>query len=274
MSRVLSLLKPVIEKFPVLASVYRQLRDERLFQTAPAVTPWGFKLAGNPLMASGEFEPEETKQVQDLLAEVDILVNIGANIGYYCCHALNMGKEVIAIEPMQDNIKYLCKNIEANGWSCEIYPIALSKETGVLKMYGAGTGASLLKGWAGNSEKQHVLVPCSTSDILLTEKLRNKKALFILDVEGAEYWVLQGSSKILANNPKPIWLIEIAIKEQQPKGVNINPLLTDTFQLMFDAGYEAFTADSNNTPVSITDVLDAQREMPSVLDTTHNFIFR
>lgn len=48
-------------------------------------------------MASGDFEPEETRLIQDLLQEVDTLVNIGANVGYYCCHALSLGKRVIAV---------------------------------------------------------------------------------------------------------------------------------------------------------------------------------
>jgi tRNA G37 N-methylase Trm5 len=91
-------------------------------------TPWGFKLAGNAAMVQGIFEPAETKLVRNILQNVDILVNVGANIGYYCCHALSMGKQVIAFEPIERNLRYLCKNIKNNGWTgAEVYPMALAR---------------------------------------------------------------------------------------------------------------------------------------------------
>jgi FkbM family methyltransferase len=77
-------------------------------------------------MAQGTFEPEETELIRTILKDVDVLINVGANVGYYCCHALSMGKAVVAFEPIQRNLRYLCVNIKTNGWSCEIYPIALS----------------------------------------------------------------------------------------------------------------------------------------------------
>ncbi len=270
---IVAFVKPLVERFPRIAALYRGMREELSFSEQPSPTSWGFKLAGNPLMSSGDFEPEETEIVRNLLSQADVLVNVGANIGYYCCHALSMGKEVIAFEPMQSNIRFLCKNIEANDWSCEIYPIALSKEIGILKMYGGGTGASLLKGWAGSSDN-YTLVPCSTMDTVLSKRLEGKKVLFVVDVEGAEKWVLEGCPEILSIDPKPTWLIEIATTEQQPIGVKVNPLLADTFKLMFDAGYEATTADKFQNKVTIGDVKIAKEGKKTVLDSTHNFIFR
>ncbi len=36
---------------------------------------------GHPAMAAGSFEPEETRLVRELMQQVDILVNVGANVG-------------------------------------------------------------------------------------------------------------------------------------------------------------------------------------------------
>ena len=274
MNKIFAFVKPLIEKFPRLAAIYRMLRDESAFSEEPIKTPWDFKLAGNSLMATGNFEPEETTLIRQLLNEVDVMVNVGANIGYYCCHALSMGKEVIAFEPMCDNIRYLCKNLDINGWACEIYPIALSNKVGILKMYGGGTGASTVKGWAGNSETTFSYAPCSTLDKVLGTRLKGKKVLFIVDVEGAEQWMLEGSESILKNDTKPIWLIEITAVAQQPKGVKINPQLINTFKLMFDAGYTAVTADHSMNSITIKEVKDAQNGEPTILNTIHNFIFR
>ena len=107
--KTISCLKPLVERYPVLAAVYRNYRDQAELMRSPIESPWGFKLGGNDSMARGEFEAQETKVVRDLLQEVDVLVNIGANVGYYCCHALSMGKQVIAFEPMQRNLLFLCQ---------------------------------------------------------------------------------------------------------------------------------------------------------------------
>lgn len=273
MNKVLSLVKPLVEKFPRVSSIYRKMRDELLFLEEPAITPWGFKLAGNPSMASGTFEPEETKLIRELLSGVDVLVNVGANIGYYCCHALSMGKEVIAFEPMQSNIRYLCKNIDANEWSCEIFPLALSNESGILKIFGGGTGASLVRGWAGASENYFTFVPCSTMDRIIGTRLEGKKVLFVIDVEGAEHWVLEGSSKILKNTTSAVWLIEIHSSQQQPNGISVNPRFSDTFKLMFASGYTARTADSLGSNVTLEDLIAVQNGQPTAISSIHNFIF-
>ena len=84
------LVKPLVSRAPRLAAMYRGMRDQLEGMEEPQPTPWGFKLAGNAAMAQGTFEPVETELVRKLLGEVDVLINVGANVGYYCCHALSM----------------------------------------------------------------------------------------------------------------------------------------------------------------------------------------
>jgi hypothetical protein len=127
-SKFISSMRPLLSRFPRIAAMYRNMRDQLDFMEAPVTTPWGFKLAGNVSMAKGTFEPAETELVRSILRDVDIMINVGANIGYYCCHALSMGKTVIAFEPIERNLRYLCKNIKNNGWTgAEVYPMALAR---------------------------------------------------------------------------------------------------------------------------------------------------
>lgn len=265
-------MRPIVDRFPRVAALYRGMRDQLDGMQEPQPTPWGFKLAGNKAMAQGTFEPVETELVRKLLKDVDILVNVGANVGYYCCHALSMGKSVIAFEPMERNHRYLCKNIKANGWeSVEIFPIALSSHIGVLEIYGSDTGASLVKGWAGIPESYMTLVPCSTMDTVLNTRLQGKRALILVDIEGAEKWMLEGAKLMLANDPKPIWLVEVVAKENQPLGVEINPNFAATFQLFFQNGYEAFSADQEMRPITMADVsLFSEGAFKA---NTYNFLF-
>jgi len=269
---IASALRPVIEKYPKLAALYRDIRDQSDFDTDPIESPWGFKLAGNQSMAKGAFEPQETELVRDMLKNVDVLIDVGANVGYYCCHALSMNKKVIAFEPVFRNLRYLCHNIKINGWhDVEIYPIALSNKVDVLEIYGGDTGASILKGWAGVPESYKTLVPASTMDKIIGSRMRGKKVLIVIDIEGAEKWMLEGATMMLSNDPKPVWLIEITTVEHQPSGVNINPNFIETFQLFLKNGYQAFNVNNGLQLLTIDDLYlfaSGKRVLKN-----HNFLF-
>lgn len=270
--RLIALVRPFVDRFPRIANLYRTVRNQIAFMEEPIVTSWGFKLAGSSTMAEGHFEPLETKIVRNILDEVDVLVNVGANIGYYCCHALSKGKSVIAFEPIQQNVRYLCRNIKVNNWTdVEIYPIALYDKTGILELYGGDTGASVIKGWAGIPDSYITLVPSSTMDIVLGPRLQGKKVLIIMDVEGAEKGVLDGATKMLAIDPKPIWMVEIVAHENQADATEMNPNFKSIFQLFFQNGYQAFNIDGDMGPVTMDQVdliVNGSR-----LSTTHNYIF-
>lgn len=271
--KLISVAKPLVDRFPRISAIYRSVRDQLDVMEEPVVTPWGFKLAGNAAMAQGLFEPAETELVRNILKDVDVLVNVGANIGYYCCHALSMGKTVIAFEPIPRNFYYLCKNIKANGWSgAEVYPIALSNNIDILEMYGGNTGASVLKGWAGASERYVTLVPSSTMDLMLGTRIRGKKALILIDVEGAEKQVLDGANIMLTSEPKPIWMVEITSKHNQPNGIDINLNFRSTFQLFFQNGYKANSVDQDMSPLTMKDVDLASKGVLKL--ATYNFLFR
>lgn len=225
-------------------------------------------------MAAGTFEPEETELVRTLLQEADVLVNIGANVGYYCCHALSLGKPVIAVEPIARNLHYLLTNIRNNDWSrqAEVFPVALGGKTDILQMWGGGTGASLIKGWASIPESYVTQVPVLTLDRVLGNAIKGKKALILVDIEGAELMMLEGAAETLKNHPRPTWIMEISATEHQPVGRSMNPNFGKTFEVFFDHGYRSFTPGIKTQEIGKADVDEilAQGAGPG----THNFIFR
>jgi FkbM family methyltransferase len=271
---LIKLVKPIIKRSPKLTMMYRYMRDYRQTVEEPQETRLGFKLAGNKLMKDGSFEPEETRIVSQIVKDVDAVINVGANIGYYCCIALSNEKQVVAFEPMSSNLRYLLLNIKANKWESriEVYPMALADEVGIIKIYGEGTGASLIRGWAGSSEDDFVLVPCSTLDNVLGARFEGKKCLIIVDIEGAEHLMLQGASSIINMNPKPIWMMEISVTEHQPKGIRINPHLLTSFQFFWENGYEALTADKQSRliyPAEVKAIVNGGMDTLGI----HNFLF-
>lgn len=258
----------------MLAMRYRYLRDGWHIYAEPRETALGFKLVGNKQMEEGIFEPDETNIVKQLLPYVDVVINVGANIGYYCCFALSAGKYVVAFEPLFTNAQHLLRNVAANGWdtNIEVYPVALSNTVGAIKIYGRGAMASLIKGWANTPEEYYTLVPCTTMNNVLGERFCNKKRLIIVDIEGAERFMLEGASILLNDKSNSIWFVEISITEHQPKSIKINPHLSSTFHAFWNAGYEARTADRHYRLINPDEI---ENIVLSGIDTirVHNFIF-
>ena len=264
----------VIRLFPRLFMVYRYVVESWHLNEVPQATSQGFKFIGNKSMQEGNFETEETQIVNRIIPNVDIVINVGANIGYYCCIALSHDKDVVAFEPINLNTKYLLRNIKANNWQSkiEVYPMALSNKVGVVDIFGGGTGASLLRGWNNVPDQYVTLVPTTTLDHILSGRFQSKKCFIIVDIEGAELLMLEGASSFIDKDPKPIWMIEIEVSEHQPNGLKINPNLASTFHLFWSKGYEVWTADEQCRMI-YPDEIEAIVENGVDTICAHNFLF-
>lgn len=267
-------LRTIVDRFPFFAKIYRNHRDSRALSMEPVITPFGFKFIGNEMMQRGEFEPEETILVRSIISNYDSFVNIGANIGYYCCLARAANIETFAFEPIPLNIQYLMRNIDSNNWNSkiEVFPLAMASSPGVVDIYGGGTAASLVKGWANTANHYSTLVPSNTIDSVIGSRLSGKKVLVLMDIEGAEFGALQGAIKLLQQEPKPVWIVEICVHEHQPLGIKTNPNLLDTFDLFWSFGYKAHTATNKNRLVDRAEVLRIFEGGDDTLGT-HNFVF-
>lgn len=247
-------------------------------KTTQVTTPLGFKLVSGlhpayQQMREGTFEIEETKIISRLLEHVSVFVDVGANLGYYTCLAAQHGKRVVSFEPQRQNLACLMQNLEINEYQdlVEIFPLALSERPGILTLYGAsGPSASLVKGWAGYSEKHRQQIPVSSMDIVLGKRFENERLFIKIDVEGAEYGVLLGAQAMLERRVKPIWLLEICLDEFHPSGMN--PDYEKIFRLFFDRGYTAYVATNPPSRVSDRDVV-ARIENGSEIGGVFNYIF-
>ena len=108
-------------------------------------------------------------------------------------------------------------------------------------------------------------------DTVLGDRLRDKRALIIVDVEGAERAMLEGATAVLANVPKPIWLVEIVAADHQPDGVEMNPDFVQTFELFSRNGYRALSADKEMRAIPADYVDSVSRNL--VQPHIHNFVF-
>ena len=272
-NKIKTFLKPHIEKVPFLATSYRKMRDGWQIGREPQPTPNGFKLVGNLSMQAGNFEPQETKFFKELAADADVVINAGANIGYYCCHALAMDKHVVAFEPIALNVKYLLKNLKTNGWedNVEIFPIAVTDKAGIVTIYGGGTGASLIPGWAGFSSRQSTMIPASSLDLVLGHRFDGRKVFILIDIEGVEYQLLQGAKNLLVADPKPTWMVEIDISQNMPDHEK-NPTFLTTFELFWSYGYDSYAIGERLIPFGRKQVEDLIANRITL--ESPNFVFK
>lgn len=263
--------KPVDRFAPSVAHLYRSLRDFSVARQARQTT-YGFRLAGEPRIAAGNFERSEVKLFLHLLESHDAVLDIGANIGFYSCLAASRGKHVMSFEPSQRNLQFLRRNLSENGFAnVEIFPVGLAKEPGFRRLYGFSDMASFVTDWAQADRSRCALVPAASLDSILTPRFRGEKLLIKLDVEGFELDVLGGAETTLGLAPKPTWLIEILLRDEVIPG-GINPHFGNVFDIFWNHGYECRRLDSGLPPVNRADV-DSWISNGSVQSATQNFLF-
>lgn len=202
------------------------------------MTPFGFVMNASDGIVSGQFEPEVVSLLESLLRRSDRFVNVGANSGFYCLLARKLGVPVVAFEPVAQTAATLMQNLRANKYDegTVVLPVAAGALPSVSQIYGVGTGASLLRGWANNPESLTQLVSVVRLDDILRQTASDEKLLLLVDVEGYEFEALSGATAVLSIQPKPVLVVEI-VPDGAGKAASQN--IQQTFELMSRSGYVA-----------------------------------
>ena len=197
----------------------RRLTRRHLKRTS-VNTPFGFKFFGPSAMQNGSFEITETNILIKLFSHADLFINVGANFGYYICMARNMGVRSIAIEPIPINQNILKRNLIENNWDQNVilHPFACGNSDENITIYGEGTGASIIKGWAQNPSRLKHVVPMKKLDNILFNEKVTTKSVILIDVEGFEFDVLHGAQNMLGSKDKPVIMLESGLTDHRAEG--------------------------------------------------------
>jgi FkbM family methyltransferase len=131
----------------------------------------------------------------------EILIDIGANIGFYSILSSDRYKQIYSFEPNERNFKVLKKNIENNKLkNIQILNFGLGENEEVL-IGNSNTKGELFQtsGFAINKDNkkgERVLVKRG-DDVL---HFQNNTLTIKIDVEGFEFFVLKGLKNTLLNN--------------------------------------------------------------------------
>lgn len=210
---------------------------------------------------NGSYESELTKYLLNNLQEDSVFVDIGANFGYYTCIAGKKikkasGGKVFAFEANYRAYELLEKNIILN-WldetAVKTFETALSDEEKVMEFssYKYRFGGS---GFRTHEDKDSML---NEVEILMiqTQKLDNcipddQPVDFMkIDVEGAEFNVLKGATRIIRRNRDIRIILEWDRKQLREQGTEIGDLVA----FLKDEEFLAYTLnweDGSTNPVT------------------------
>ena len=163
------------------------------------------------LFIRGIHEPHSTRQFREELKPGMVLLEIGANIGYYTLIAMqHIGKEgsTISLEPSPVNVVSLSENLELNemGGNVKVYPYAAGRKRGRLPLYQlpSGNHSTLIKRDYGKFRPRsvHDVEVLPVDEIVSSERLTID--YFRMDVEGYETEVIEGMVDTLTSPNGPV----------------------------------------------------------------------
>lgn len=179
--------------------------------------------------------------VKNELNEGDVVLDIGANLGYYALIEAgivgNMGK-VYAIEPNPKNFKILKKNIAVNNLPKIIEPLelAISNKKGTSRLFLTKfSNHHTMAKIESNKYVGSINVKTCTIDYLLKKK--RKVDLIRMDIEGYECEAIDGAIKTLSKAKHPIKLIIEIHNRYYNEKRNIKPRLKKLIKLGFTVKY-------------------------------------
>ena len=168
-------------------------------------------------------------------------VDVGANLGFYGAHALELGYRSILIEPEPIHVDYLRRHAEHLG---ELIAVALSDERGSAKFYIANEfnpGASSLVLSEPDLESSEIYTSCVNVDVQRLDQALQAHGVQLgdmdlvkVDVEGHEERTMRGGSGIWQAAHAPIVWCEVRGPGSGRAPSSFEPIC----QMMREHGYQ------------------------------------
>ncbi len=186
------------------------------------------------------YEPFSSAIFRSASLTADVIVDIGAHIGYYSCLAASARSEarIIAIEASPENASVISSNASLNGLNVELHNAAFSNSPGRVKFQ--ITEASDNCGLSGHPNSPTVcqidIVAITGDDLAI---IPNQRIVLKIDVEGHELKALQGIEQVLSEAKDVRILLEFNVKCILLAGESPSAVL----QWIWDHGYKIFALD-------------------------------
>ncbi len=212
----------------------------------------------------GVYGELDTEIVKREIKKGDIVVDIGASIGYFTlifARAVGDDGKVFAFEPRPERFELLKKNVEINGYrNVTLENMAVMKHTGKSDFYYSknektGFKFAVSKEQSVNITEKGTAKTIRLDDYFDKKNLSNKINFIKSDVDGPEFSVLQSADSILKNKSLKIffeWDPEyIKVAGDEPEEV-LNLLYKNNFKIYSpDYKNQKYTEISKNQLLGI-----------------------
>lgn len=151
----------------------------------------------------GVWEPLETELFKKEIKKGDVVLDIGAHIGYYTlifAKLVGGNGQVYAFEPDPENFALLKKNVEINGYkNIVLVQKAVSNKTGKIKLYLCEDRKVDHSIYDPHDSRKSIDIEAIRLDDYFKD-YKGKIDFIKMDIEGAEEGVIQGASSLLQKN--------------------------------------------------------------------------
>jgi FkbM family methyltransferase len=193
------------------------------------------------ILSFSAYETEEIEMIFKLIGPHDVCFDIGANIGF---HAINFAKlsefiTIYAFEPIPKTFSCLKKNISLNSVeNVSVFNFGFSNEKKYVNFHfdSSYSGAASLRNLLESENNQIVVANVVRLDDFFSDKKLTRLDFIKCDVEGAEFFVLQGGLQTL-RKCKPIIYLEMLRKWSKMFDYHPN----DIIDFLKKIGYRCFT---------------------------------
>lgn len=205
----------------------------------------------------GTYEPFETNIMKKLINPGDVVIDIGANIGYYTLiFARLVGEKgkVFAFEPDPTNFSILQKNIAANSYNnVVLIQKAVSSRSGKNRLYLCSTNLGDHRSYDPHNNWKSIEIDSVSLDDYFKD-YKGKIHFIKMDVQGAEGQVLMGMKNLVKKN-KNLTIVS----EFWPLGLKVAGVSAEQyFEILMRHGYKYYQIDEKKKllePISYHDLL-------------------
>lgn len=157
-------------------------------------------------------EPTLTRFVQATVKPGDVVLDVGANIGYFTlllARGVGAAGRVVALEPDAQNVALLTRNVAQNGYAdrVTILPQAAWDTSGPLRLFRSEENRGDHHTYDDGDARESVAIDALRIDDY-APIASGPVALVKMDIQGAEYRALLGMRELLERNRDVVLLTE------------------------------------------------------------------
>jgi len=175
------------------------------------------------LLFFGVYEPFETNIFKKQIKKGNIVLDIGANIGYYTLIAAKLvGKDgkVFAFEPDPNNFLLLKKNVKLNNYqNVTLVNKAISDKSKNIKLYLSKNNFGDHRIYKSSENRESINIKCIRLDDYF-KKINQRVDIIKMDIQGAEWAAIKGMQSLLRKNPNIKIIMEFSSDDLRKFGVN------------------------------------------------------